>query len=53
MNEDVLMKPVTLYTNINIDLETLYRGWRDGSVVKSPDFSSKGSEFKSQKLHGG
>jgi hypothetical protein len=28
-------------------------GWRDGSVVKSTDCSSRGSEFKSQLLHGG
>jgi len=29
------------------------RGWRDGSVVKSTDCSSKGPEFKSQQSHGG
>ena len=28
-------------------------GWRDGSVVKSTDCSSKGAEFKSQQPHGG
>jgi hypothetical protein len=28
-------------------------GWRDGSVVKSTDCSSRGSEFKSQQPHGG
>jgi hypothetical protein len=28
-------------------------GWRDGSVVKSADCSSKGPEFKYQKPHGG
>jgi len=28
-------------------------GWRDGSVVKSSDCSSRGPEFKSQQLHGG
>jgi hypothetical protein len=27
-------------------------GWRDGSVVKSTDCSSKGPEFKSQQPHG-
>jgi len=27
--------------------------WRDGSVVKSTDCSSKGPEFKSQQPHGG
>ena len=30
-----------------------YQGWRDGSVVKSTDCSSKGPEFKSQQPHGG
>jgi hypothetical protein len=29
------------------------RGWGDGSAVKSTDYSSEGSEFKSQKPHGG
>jgi hypothetical protein len=29
------------------------RGWRDGSVVKSTDYSSRGLEFNSQHLHGG
>jgi hypothetical protein len=28
-------------------------GWRDGSVVKSTDCSSRGSEFNSQQPHGG
>jgi len=28
-------------------------GWRDGSVVKSTDCSSRGSEFKSQQPRGG
>jgi hypothetical protein len=28
-------------------------GWRDGSVLKSTDWSSKDSEFKSQQSHGG
>jgi len=28
-------------------------GWRDGSVVKSTDCSSRGPEFKSLQLHGG
>ena len=27
--------------------------WRDGSVVKSTDFSSKGPELKSLQPHGG
>jgi hypothetical protein len=28
-------------------------GWRDGSVVKSTDCSSRGHEFNSQQPHGG
>jgi hypothetical protein len=28
-------------------------GWRDGSAVKSTDYSSEGPEFKSQQPHGG
>ena len=28
-------------------------GWRDGSVVKSTNCSSRGPEFKSQHPHGG
>ena len=28
-------------------------GWRDGSVVKSTDCSSRGPEFDSQQSHGG
>jgi hypothetical protein len=28
-------------------------GWRDGSVVKNTDCSSKGPEFNSQQPHGG
>jgi hypothetical protein len=31
----------------------LSRGWRDDSVVKSTDYSSRGPEFNSQKPHGG
>jgi hypothetical protein len=27
-------------------------GWRDGSAVKSTDYSSKGTEFKFQPPHG-
>jgi hypothetical protein len=34
-------------------LERGQRSWRDGSVVKSTDCSSRGLEFNSQQLHGG
>ena len=53
----------TIFTKINLpthfymwfseDLKTKNRGWRDGSVVKNTDCSSKGPEFKSQQPHGG
>jgi hypothetical protein len=29
------------------------KGWRDGSVVKSTDYSFRGSEVNSQEPHGG
>jgi len=34
-------------------LKCWWRGWRDGSVVKSTDCSPRGPEFKSQRPHGG
>jgi hypothetical protein len=34
-------------------IKTWSLGWRDGSVVKSTDCSSRGPEFNSQQLHGG
>ena len=37
----------------NMYLKTNNKGWRDGSVVKSTDCSSRGSEFNSQQPHGG
>jgi hypothetical protein len=33
--------------------ESNFRGWRDGSAVKSIDCSSRGLEFNSQHPHGG
>jgi hypothetical protein len=30
-----------------------FRGWRDGSVMKSTGCSSRGPEFNSQQPHGG
>jgi hypothetical protein len=42
------------YLLIIFNLEIRYRkGWRDGSVVKSTDFSPKGPEFNSHQPHGG
>jgi hypothetical protein len=34
-------------------IKRCFRGWKDGSVVKSTDCSSEGPEFKSQQPHGG
>jgi hypothetical protein len=34
-------------------IRNVKQGWRDGSVVKSTDCSSKGPEFISQQPHGG
>jgi len=34
-------------------MKSISRGWKDGSVVKSTDYSSRGPEFKSQQPHGG
>jgi hypothetical protein len=34
-------------------LKSWLRGWRDGSEVKSTDYSSRGPEFNSQQPHGG
>jgi hypothetical protein len=38
---------------LELELTVVVRSWRDGSVVKSTDCSSKGPEFKSQQPHGG
>jgi hypothetical protein len=37
----------------NTQITHTWRGWRDGSVLKSTDCSSEGPEFKSQQTHGG
>jgi hypothetical protein len=39
-------------SKIIVKIKTVW-SWRDGSVVKSTDCSSKGPEFKSQQPHGG
>ena len=44
-----LVGPLSVVITINVTL----RGWRDSSVVKSIDCSSRGPEFNSQQLHGG
>jgi hypothetical protein len=41
------------YIYFNVIIRAPDGGWRDGSAGKSTDCSSKGSEFKSQKPHGG
>ena len=35
------------------ELKMIELSWRDGSVVKSTDYSYRGPEFNSQQLHGG
>ncbi|EDL90943.1 rCG35628 [Rattus norvegicus] len=32
----------------NQAIKKIFLGWRDGSAVKNPDYSSRGSEFNSQ-----
>jgi hypothetical protein len=43
----------SLNLNFNSVIKVGIEGWRDGSVVKSTDYSSRGPEFKSQQPHGG
>jgi len=38
---------------INIKIKPIKEGWRDDSVFKSTDCSSRGPEFNSQQPHGG
>jgi hypothetical protein len=33
--------------------KVIFKGWRDGSAVKSTNCSSRGPEFNSQQPHGG
>ena len=40
-------------TYLRTIIKSRHGSWRDGSVVKSTDCSSKGHEFKFQQLHGG
>jgi hypothetical protein len=49
VNAQITMQPNQLL--ICFLKETM--GWRDGSVVKSTDYSPEGPEFKSQQPHGG
>jgi hypothetical protein len=51
MANRLLMMKATLYITIYLSNEK--EGWRDGSVVKSTDCSSRGPEFNSQQPHGG
>ena len=36
-----------------VNIKSMTVGWRDGSVAKSTDCSSRGPEFSSQQPHGG
>jgi hypothetical protein len=40
-------------TQRNLVLKNLTKGWRDGSVVKSTDYSFRGPESNSQQPRGG
>jgi hypothetical protein len=44
---------MSLFTVIPLMLEGKKLGWRDGSAVKSTDYSSRCPEFNSQQPHGG
>jgi hypothetical protein len=49
-----LLKKTYLYIfSISPIKKKKFRGWRDGSAVKSTDCSSKGPEFNSQQPHSG
>jgi hypothetical protein len=51
-NKQTNKNPRKRQTNDNKN--TVFKdGWRDGSAVKSTDYSSGGPEFKSQQPHGG
>jgi hypothetical protein len=41
------------FAKVNLKKKNHHLGWRDGSVVKCTDFSSRGPEFDSQQPHGG
>jgi hypothetical protein len=40
-------------SSLKIPFESFLMGWRDGSTIKSIDWSSRGPEFNSQQPHGG
>jgi hypothetical protein len=45
--------PKSLTILHSVKLESIHKGWRDGSAVKGTDCSSTGPEFKSEQPHGG
>jgi len=45
--------PLSGDASISLILKNVFGGWRDGSVGKGTDCSSRGSEFNSQQPHGG
>jgi hypothetical protein len=45
--EDIKPNGAWYINNINVE------GWKDGSLVRSTDCSSRGPEFNSQQPHGG
>jgi hypothetical protein len=51
------MRDAVIFTQVErkekVPIIQVILGWRDGSVVKNTDCSSRGPEFKSQLSHGG
>ena len=50
-NKDIQLKLLKL--KLNRDKVIKSWGWRDGSLVKSTEWSFRGPEFNSQQSHGG
>jgi hypothetical protein len=48
----IIIPTLNIQNKVKI-LKAAREGWRDGSVVKSTDCSSRGPEFNSQQPHGG
>jgi hypothetical protein len=52
-NQKLILIYMTLISSTEFTIKIYLEGWRDGSVVKSTDCSSRGPEYKSQQPHGG
>jgi hypothetical protein len=49
----VIIITTTIIINIVFTIKTNFKGWRDGSMVRSTDYNSRGSESNSQQPDGG